>query len=507
MSTLQELIENYCDLSEDEVTWLNLLLEDWQLLADLSFSDVVLWIPTKDNAFVAVAHSRPASAATMFYRDVVGDFVREDWAELAAKAMKTRGMVQLTEAAWFDEMPMELRALPVVRRDAETDTISDPFAVITLHANLSDSRSASRLESAFKTSAQDLFDMIEQGRFPDPTAIQGSRRGAPRAVDGLIRLNAEGMITFASPNALSVLTRIGFRDELEGELLNDVVLDVLSGSRDTNESLPLITAGKSGRRADIEARGRVVTLRSIPVYADTGERTSALILTRDLTEMKQQEQELITKDATIREIHHRVKNNLQTVASLLRIQARRARTEEARESLTQAMRRVAAIAVVHDTLSTGLSQIVDFDSVFDRVLLLVAEVASIHNTTAHTKKVGVFGELPSEYATPLALALTELVTNAVEHGLAGREGDVVIDAQRSEEVLLVTITDTGAGLPEGSLGDGLGTQIVRTLIQGELGGSIEWGPREGGGTSVRIEIPLRWMSALDQYSTGVIPLV
>jgi two-component sensor histidine kinase len=294
-----------------------------------------------------------------------------------------------------------------------------------------------------------------------------------------------------------MLTRAGFRDELEGESLSEVIGEILSGSRDTDEKLPLITSGKSGRRADIDARGRLITLRSIPVYDSEGQRTSALVLTRDITEMKQQEQELITKDATIREIHHRVKNNLQTVASLLRIQARRAKSEEARDSLSQAMRRVAAIAVVHDTLSTGLSQIVDFDSVFDRVLLLVAEVASIHNTTAHTKKVGTFGELPSEYATPLALALTELVTNAVEHGLAGMEGDVVIEAHRTSDDLHVVISDTGAGLPEGIVGDGLGTQIVRTLIQGELGGSIDWQSGTDGGTRVNIDVPLRWMSGLD----------
>ncbi len=498
MSTLQQLIDENCEIPESDVDWLRQLIEDWQLLADLAFSDIVLWVPTRDNkAFVAVAHARPVSSPTMFYRDIVGDFVREDWAELAAEAIATRGMVQLTEAAWFDEMPMELRALPVSRRDPQTDELLQPFAVITLHANLIDSRTASRLEGAYKHSAYELFEMIERGRFPDPTSNAGAKRGAPRASDGLIRMDAAGMITFASPNTLSMFARIGFRDEMEGELFSEVINEVLAGHRDTNESLPLITAGKQGRRADIEARGRVIALRSIPVYANDGERTGALVLTRDLTDLRNQEQELITKDATIREIHHRVKNNLQTVASLLRIQARRAKSEEARESLSQAMRRVAAIAVVHDTLSTGLSQIVDFDSVFDRVLLLVAEVASIHNTTAHTKKTGVFGELPSEYATPLALALTELVTNAVEHGLAGREGDVVISAVRTDDELNVSITDTGAGLPEGTVGDGLGTQIVRTLIQGELGGTIEWGAREGGGTEVKVHVPLRWMSGLD----------
>jgi len=210
--------------------------------------------------------------------------------------------------------------------------------------------------------------------------------------------------------------------------------------------------------------------------------------------VRHQERELITKDATIREIHHRVKNNLQTVASLLRIQARRTHSEGARDALTQAMRRVAAIAVVHDTLSEGLSQNVDFDEVFARVLMLIAEVASSHNTVVRPKSTGSFGTLPSEYATPLALALTELVTNAVEHGLVGRsDGEVEIVASRTDDSLAVKVRDNGGGLPEGKVGSGLGTQIVRTLIQGELGGTIDWHTLEGEGTEVTIEVPLLYL--------------
>ena len=234
-------------------------------------------------------------------------------------------------------------------------------------------------------------------------------------------------------------------------------------------------------------------LRTLPLR-EQDKRVGAIVLCRDVTELRHTERELITKDATIREIHHRVKNNLQTVASLLRIQARRTHSEDAKDALTQAMRRVAAIAVVHDTLSEGLNQRVDFDEVFDRVLLLVAEVASAHNTTVHPKSSGSFGVLPSEYATPLALALTELVTNAVEHGLAGQEGQVEIVATRSEENLTVEVRDNGTGLPEGKVGSGLGTQIVRTLIQGELGGTIDWHTLMGSGTEVTIEIPLTWLT-------------
>jgi two-component sensor histidine kinase len=110
------------------------------------------------------------------------------------------------------------------------------------------------------------------------------------------------------------------------------------------------------------------------------------------------------------------------------------------------------------------------------------------------RKTGEFGTLPSEYATPLALALTELVTNAVEHGLADRDGEVVISAKRKNDVLSVRVRDNGTGLPEGKVGAGLGTQIVRTLIQGELGGTIDWHTLEGEGTEVTIEVPLLYLT-------------
>ncbi len=311
-------------------------------------------------------------------------------------------------------------------------TTEKPIAVITRHTNLSEARTPSRQELTFNGCANDLFAMIATGDFPDLGAPSGPRRGAPRASDGLIRLDVDGIVTFASPNALSAFNRMGFAGELEAESLAEVTTGLLHGRLTVDESLPLVVTGRAPWRTDIESRGVTVSLRTIPVR-DKGARVGAIVLCRDVTEVRHQERELLTKDATIREIHHRVKNNLQTVASLLRIQARRTHSDVARDALGQAMRRVAAIAVVHDTLSEGLNQSVDFDVVFDRVLLLIAEVASSHNTTVHPTSTGSFGPLPSEYATPLALALTELVTNAVEHGLAGREdGQVEISAKRTD---------------------------------------------------------------------------
>ncbi len=496
MSTLSELVLAHGRSSQEDIDWLHMLVGDAQLLADLAFADIVLWVPSSDDSFVAVAHARPSSAATLFYRDFIGQPIKEEWHGIVSEAFAAGTIIDSSAPDWHEETPTRVCAVPVLRRiSSHSAVVTDaPIAVITRHTNLGQARTPGRQELTFNECADELFAMIASGDFPDLGAPTGPRRGAPRASDGLIRLDLDGVTTFASPNALSAFNRMGFADELEGESLAEVTTSLLVGRQTADESLPLVVTGRAPWRTDIEARGVTVSLRAIPVR-NRGKRTGAMVLCRDVTELRRQEHELLTKDATIREIHHRVKNNLQTVASLLRIQARRTHSDEARDALNQAMRRVSAIAVVHDTLSEGLNQNVDFDAVFDRVLLLIAEVASSHNTTVHPKMTGSFGVLPSAYATPLALALTELVTNAVEHGLAGREGEVAITAERSETGLTVAVRDNGTGLPEGKVGSGLGTQIVRTLIQGELGGTIDWHTIMGSGTEVTIDIPFRAVPA------------
>ncbi|MDL9980376.1 sensor histidine kinase [Microbacterium sp. ASV49] len=503
MSTLSDLVYAQGLSSAPDVEWLHRLAGDGQLLADLAFADIVVWVPTADDSFIAVAHTRPGGAATLFYRDIVGERVRPQWRAQVKEAFATGEIVDSASPDWFEETPTRVRAVPIVRERAKPGERTPVIGVLTRHTNLGEIRTPSRAQITFNECADELFGMIASGDFPDMTAPTSPRRGAPRASDGLIRVDAEGVTTFASPNALSAFNRMGFDDELEGEPLIEIITRILPSKRQFDESLPLVATGRAPWRSDVEAQGVTVALRAIPLR-NHGTRTGAIVLCRDVSELRHREQELITKDATIREIHHRVKNNLQTVASLLRIQARRTHSEEAREALTHAMRRVSAIAVVHDTLSEGLAQNVDFDEVFARVLKLVAEVAAGAGTHARTRTVGKFGTLPSEYATPLSLALTELVTNAVEHGLAGTEGEVVIEADRTADHLAVSVRDNGVGLPEGHVGQGLGTQIVRTLIQGELGGTIDWQTLVGNGTEVTIDIPLRY---IDQPFTEQIAIV
>ena len=246
------------------------------------------------------------------------------------------------------------------------------------------------------------------------------------------------------------------------------------------------------RETELGNGDTMVIFRSLPLRpADTV--IGGVILLRDVTDLRSRDRELVTKDATIREIHHRVKNNLQTVAALLRLQARRIDIPEGKAALEEAVRRVGSIAIVHETLSTAFDESVDFDEVADRLRVMVSEVSS-SGAEMHTSREGKFGTLPSEVATPLAMVLTEVLQNAVEHGFGEESGTIVVSANRLVGRLHVTIEDDGKGLPAGFELDGstsLGLSIVRTLVESELGGQIEMGSAPDGGTRVSIDVPLR----------------
>lgn len=493
MAIFTDPVQEHADFGPGDAEWLHLLVGDWQLVADLAFADLALWFPEQRDGtseFIALAHVRPSTTHTLFHKDFVGEKLRNDLVPLVQQAWQSQTIERFAEASWSAETAFRIDAVPMVRNGRT-------LAVVTSHTDVSSSRLASRMELTYRQSAYDLLRMGTLGLWPDFASPTGSRRGAPRVGDGFIRLDAEGNVQYASPNGVSAFRRLGWVDSLEGRSLAEITASLLHGRRALDETLPLVVTGRMPWRTEVESRGVSLTLRAIPLR-DTSERFGAIVLCRDVTELRRREQELVTKDATIREIHHRVKNNLQTVAALLRMQSRRMHSEEGRLGLEQAMRRVSTIALVHETLSQGLSESVDFDEVISRQFRLVVEVAT-GEQKIRTERIGEFGDLPSDLATPLALVINELVTNAVEHGLEECGGTVRLTARRDQagsgELLRVAVEDDGVGLPQEQLlsqqvTEGLGLQIVRTLVHSELGGTISWAARPGGGTCVNVEIPL-----------------
>ena len=489
MSTLSQLISDYGVPNKANIEWLTRLQSEWQLVADLLFADLVLWVPTKDGSFVAAGHARPSSAATVFYRDISGETIRKEWLATVKQAFDTAQIVEQKSSDTVAGLPTRFSAIPVQKESADQEGTSGPIAVITRHTNLSESRTPNKIQLNYVSCGKELLQMITEGTFPDYSSPTGRRRGAPRANDGLLRLDVDGNVSFASPNGLSAFSRLGIEGEIEGKSLAEVATKIVKAQSTVDESLPLVLTGKAPWRADLESKDVTLSVRAIPLMR-SGARTGAIVLCREITELRRQEQQLLTKDATIREIHHRVKNNLQTVASLMRIQMRRTTSDEAKEALEQAIRRVSAIALVHNTLAEGFSDEVNFDEVFESSMRLVGELATDSSREIKLRIDGKFGQLDSGLATPLAVALTEVVTNAASHGLGEHGGSILITPRQTAKQLTIEVEDNGVGFEKDAIGKGLGTQIIKTLIEGELRGKISWFSPKDGGTKVAISIPI-----------------
>lgn len=519
---MQDVLGSASSLGEADHEWLHLLVGDWQMLADLSFADLMMWIDG-DAGWQAAAHVRPTTGVSLFVEDLVAavpedvdfpvDEGGQEHRDPAAPATDGGGSdgrarpgpsllplragldaaltgVGAVVEAGVDGERVARRLVPVCREGRV-------IAVLSSHARLGNVRRRGRLETRYVALAEALFRMIAEGTFPDGGGSMGGRGGAPRVGDGVVELDESGHVTYASPNAVSALRRLGVERNIPGSRLAAALDERGVTASDGPEEATVVLAGRAPWQAEFRRGSAAVMVRAVPLVAG-GRRLGAALLLRDITELRRRDRELLTKDATIREIHHRVKNNLQTVAAVLRLQARRVSDEEARQALADAGRRVGVIAAVHESLSEGFGGAVDFDDVAARGLASSIDVARRSDASVVSYLEGSFGVLASEDATSLAMILGELVQNAVEHGLGDAGGTVTVAAQRDGDHLDVHVVDDGSGYDRGAPGasgaarqrGGLGTQIVSTFVE-DLRGTIEWLPVDGGGTDAHFSATLR----------------
>jgi two-component system, sensor histidine kinase PdtaS len=485
MPSMSEIISEHTDLSEGDHHWLKLLVSEWQLLADLSFSDLVLWVRDHDpNVFWAAAQIRPFTGITSLFDDVIGDLIAYSPEHLVSEAFLSGEMVQTSERKLQAGLPVDTHAIPVKLADRV-------IAVVEQHTSQLGVRAPSSLEKAYVEAGAELARMITLGAFPIPSDATHPAF-SPRVGDGFIRLDPAGDVTYASPNALSAYRRLGLRGDLIGEHLATLTAELLpTGPDPVDDSVQSVLSGRTARRSELVSGEAHLMVRVLPL-ADGRERVGTVVLCRDVSDLRSKERELVTKDATIREIHHRVKNNLQTVAALLRMQARRIDSPEAKVALTDAMSRVASIAIVHETLSQTFDEIVEFDAVADELLQMVGDVSASWGGVSAIRE-GSFGLLSADVATSLAMIISELCQNAVEHGLAHQSGEVRVAPSRFDRRLRMEISDDGQGLPPGfdwHASRSLGLSIVNTLVA-EMEGSFQLGSRPAGpGTQAVVEIPL-----------------
>ncbi len=471
------------DLTDTE--WLDAFVAQWNFFADLCYSDLVLWRPLDEQGetFVCTNQVRPVTGPTAIEHDIVGETVGHDEPDHPVlSAWLTREVTETSDNALSAGIPVGVWAIPVFRHER-------PIAVLERHTNQMGVRAMGPQEESALEVAEILTQMLVRGEFP---LLQPADKAlAPRVGDGMLRVQPDGTISYASPNAVTGFRRLGASGDIEGEDFRGLIRSLREGLEGVGQTVGTDLDGTLSLEFEVVRGTASMRFMLMPLWRA---RRSAgmLVLCRDTTDLRRRDRMLVTKDATIREIHHRVKNNLQTVAALLRMQSRRLSSPEGKEALRDAMRRVSSIAVVHETLSQSITEDVAFDEICDKILDMVGDLAAASGTV-QARRVGSFGVIPAGVATSMSMIVTELCQNAIEHGLRSSSGEVLVIPERSDEILRITIADNGVGLdPEFQLGrqTSLGLSIIRTLIA-DLQGTFALEPRsDGPGTAAIIELPL-----------------
>ncbi|MCL4078843.1 sensor histidine kinase [Coriobacteriia bacterium Es71-Z0120] len=441
--------------------------DNLQLVADLGYGDVALAVP-EGRTLRVVADARPVTAVSAIGTSRVGRVLDESAEREAYEALRTGAPSCGTRRRTARGIAYATAAYPIR---------SDGALVGVLVRNLAEqvTESPGAMEVAFMGLAERVIRLLSEGPILDVDT------GAPfatvrRAGDGIMEIDGSGVVAYASPNAVNIMRLAGSDSAVTGRAATE-----LPGGA---TAIAPVVHSRGGRAVVIEVAGRVLNYRAI------GFDPGALVLVEDITDVRRREQEIRVKEATIREVHHRVKNNLQTVASLLRIQARRASSGEAKRALTEAVDRVASMAVVHEMLAAATEEAVDFTAVARTVVDMVVRGMAAE-ATARARVEGETGLVPAATATSLALVLAELVHNAIEHGLRAEAGEVTVTLSRTADTLVLSVRDTGPGLPEGfdpGASGNLGLAIVRTVVEEDLRGSLGFSGTRG--TTVTVRVPM-----------------
>jgi two-component sensor histidine kinase len=487
MPSLAELTRTLTPLDDPEIQHLQRLAASWGLLADFCSSDLLLFAPVDDfegTEFVVLAQVRPTTGQTVYRGDWVGTRLDEHERPLVARSFRNGEIIEGEIHLAVVRERVRVLCVPI-RRDGKV------IGVVTRESAPSIGRQHGELERTYLDIFNRFARMIAAGDFPyeekDDTAE------APRVGDGVLLLDPTGRVEYTSPNAVSAMHRVGVHANAEGLRFGELGLD---------ESL--VKGAFQLRQPTVEEveRGNEVTVvfRCLPI-TDRGEVSGGVVLMRDISELRRRDRLLLSKDATIREIHHRVKNNLQTISSLLRLQGRRLDSDEAKAAIEESARRIRSIALVHETLSREAGDDVPFVEVARALSQMVEEGLVDPARPFRVAVSGAAGSVPAAPATSMSVVLNELLQNAVDHAFppgldyAERPGRVEVRMEQLEGQMEIVVEDDGVGLPPGfdlDASTGLGLSIVRTLVETELGGELVLS-RAGGesprtGTIVRVTV-------------------
>ena len=471
-----QITQNFCGFEANE--HLRNVADNLALIADLGYGSITLAL-LRDDQLHVVAARRTTTAIGPEVKQRVGAVLSPEEVE-AYEAVKGNVIVHGTRQRTIHDKDKQIDVTYFTSAHPLYDEQGALKGALIRDVAAAQHDAPGRMESEFMLMAEELVELLTHRMLVDEdgAAFVTTRRPG----DGVMRIDAQGHVEYPSPNAVAILRLAGFESRVRTSHASELPGGGYAITSVVNNPLCI--------KQEICVAGRTLLYRSI------GLAHGAVVLVEDVSELRAQQQQVIVKETTIREVHHRVKNNLQTVAALLRMQARRTSNDETKEALGVAIERINSMAAVHALLSASEAETLDLFDVCQSVIASI-EASMKMQTSCKMQLHGEQGTtLPAPIVTSLALVLTELVHNAYEHGLHIRTHQLepesaCIDVQISstpDEVIL-EVADNGPGLPEHfnlENNSSLGLTIVKTIISEDLTGEILAYNKNGAHFQVRI---------------------
>ncbi|WP_141201608.1 sensor histidine kinase [Paludifilum halophilum] len=463
MTSIEELCKEHTSLMDEDIRQICDLSRKLRMIADLSQAHVFIDCPVKNGPHaVVVAEASPSTGSSLYRKSVVGQWAYEMYEPAVARTHQTGEPTVRNRAITQEGKTVKQSVVPV--KNDRGEIIGSLIMEQDISLQLRHENQLRALSHTTEQLSQTLMGMAEQGSLI-PDLIQ----------EALFLVDREGRIDYANTQALNLLAG--------GESQDIPVDDQLEFLRDLDYQSHEV------HYEEVRWRKKTLGVKSISLRKEN-RRIGTLLMIRDVTELREKERQLMVKSTVIKEIHHRVKNNLQMIASLLRLQMRRAPSKEVKSIFQESLNRILSIASVHEIFSsTGLDEVEILD-----MMKKIGSMLVVNGRPDKEIEIAFTGKpiiLPSDKAVSLALVVNELIQNSVEHAFVDRKyGRIGVHIESLGYEVRVRIWDDGYGLPSKRNEEAsLGLQIVRTLAEQDLSGSFSAFPTPEG-TEAIVQFPL-----------------
>ncbi|SKC37919.1 sensor histidine kinase [Maledivibacter halophilus] len=451
---IYELCKIHTYLSDRDIEKLEKIAQNLQLIADLLEADIFIDCMTKDpNAAIVVAEAKPFDYPSMYQHSVVGEFAFRKNEPAALRTleigMPTRDLRAITQ----ENKSVKQSVVPI--KNDFGDVIGVLIAEIDITKSIKEKKNMELLTETTEQLTKALLTFIDN---QNPIHYH--------ITDGIIIFNSNGLSTYANPVAQSLYKKLGYIDNLIGIRFNNLVLDGKTFEEIKSKrfiSSSEVTIGE----LTLQVKYSIMKQRNIDIVG-------IIVVIRDISEVKAKEKELILKSVAIREIHHRVKNNLQTIASLLRLQSRRIDNETVKIAFGESISRILSIAVTHEILAQKGLDDVDIKTILSRIKNSVIDYSLLKSKNIKIEISGDKLKIDSDRATSIALVVNELLQNSLKYAFVGKEeGLIEIKIQRGSMYSNIAIIDNGVGFDMKTARPGsLGFNIVKSIVKDKLQGQI-----------------------------------